>query len=625
MRPLAARGPRRAPGPGGGAGRPGTATAGGWWLVGALGAAVVGAGWCGAAAAEAAGGPGCAVPPLRSALVVALRAGERPGSPLPAGAACSPNRVVFWAAAGVVLCAGVGLLVAVAAHPSVASRARATPSRPLGFGRVPVAPAVRRRRRRGAAFPSGAGGAGGGQADAGWASRSELAPLVVPRPQPGRLVLGRAGRRLLAAEARQSVLVVGPTQTGKTVGFAVPALLEWEGPALVTSVKTDLVRDTIEARGARGRTWVYDPASVTGLARHEWSPLAGAGTWTGARRTAAALVGAARAGTNGTADADFWYATASKLLAPLLFAAAVSGRTMADVVRWVDTQETAEICDVLAEAGVEEALLAAEASFSREERARSSIFTTAETVLDPFADLDQGGVPAAGAIDPDPLLDGGRNTLYLCAPVHEQKRLRPLFSALVDQVVAEVYDRCSATGRPLDPPLLLVLDEAAAIAPLEDLDSLAATGAGQGIQLVTVWQDLAQVTARYGSRAASVVNNHRAKILLSGVSDPATLEQVSGLVGESGTPTASVTVDGQGMTSTTESTAFRRLAPSDALRRIPPGQGLLVYGHLRPTRIRLRPWFDEPHLTGPGSFWSWTGRRSGRRRGPTASSPASAA
>lgn len=388
----------------------------------------------------------------------------------------------------------------------------------------------------------------------------------------------------------------------KTVGFAIPALLEWQGPALVTSVKTDLVRTTHAARSDLGRTWVYDPAAVTGLVRDAWSPLNAATSWAGARRAAVALVNAARAGTTGPSDADFWYATAAKLLAPLLFAAAVSGGTMADVVRWVDTQETAEVCDVLAAAGVEEALLAAEASFGREERARSSIFTTAETVLDPFA--DPGSDPPAGAddIDPAPLLDGGRHTLYLCAPSHEQKRLRPLFSTLVEQVVTAVYERCSATGTPLDPPLLLVLDEAAAIAPLEDLDDVAATGAGQGIQLVTIWQDLAQVMARYGGRAPSVINNHRAKVLLSGVSDPATLEQLSGLVGESGAPTSSVTVDAQGGRSTTESTSFRRLAPSDALRRIPPGHGLLLYGHLPPARIRLRPWYEDPALASMAGY-----------------------
>ena len=87
-------------------------------------------------------------------------------------------------------------------------------------------------------------------------------------------------------------------------------------------------------------------------------------------------------------------------------------------------------------------------------------------------------------------------------------------------------------GRPLDPPLLVVLDEAANIAPLAELDGLAATCAGHGVQLVTVWQDLAQMTARYGPRAATVLNNHRGRIFLSGIADPSTLDHASHLVGD---------------------------------------------------------------------------------------------
>lgn len=409
-------------------------------------------------------------------------------------------------------------------------------------------------------------------------------------------MLGRWRRQLVAAEARQSVLVVGPTQTLKTAGLAVPALLEWEGPVLATSVKSDLLRDSQAARQGLGRVWIYDPAACTGLPSAGWSPLSAASTWAGARRTAAAMVEAARPGAGGLADADFWYATSAKLLAPLLFAAAVSGRTMADVVRWVDSQEEAEILEILASAGVEEAVLAAEASFGREERARSSIFTTTETVLDPFADPHVASTEAKREIDASPLLDGGRHTLYLCAPAHEQRRLRPLFSALVAQVVHAVYERAAATGRPLDPPLLLVLDEAAAIAPLEDLDVLAATGAGQGIQLVSVWQDLAQVSSRYGARAASVVNNHRAKLFLSGISDLATLDPVSAMVGDTDAFTSSSTLAPDGTRSQTEATVLRRLVPGDALRRIAPGQGLLLYGHLPPVALRLRPWFSDRSL-----------------------------
>jgi type IV secretion system protein VirD4 len=167
---------------------------------------------------------------------------------------------------------------------------------------------------------------------------------------------------------------------------------------------------------------------------------------------------------------------------------------------------------------------------------------------------------------------------------------------LLHTVISSAFELANRHGGPLDPPLLVVLDEAANIAPLRDLDSLASTAASHGIQLVSVFQDLAQITTRYGERAHTVVNNHRAKILLSGISDTQTLEYASRLLGDEEVLQSSVTRGGQGSRSTTESTTLRSLAPAHVLRGIRPGEGVLVYGHLPPARLSLRPWFKERDL-----------------------------
>lgn len=490
-----------------------------------------------------------------------------------------------------------------------------------------------------------------------WADRRAVRGLAVGGTDARRLGLGtvlgprcRSGRTRLAAEPAQSVAVVGPTQSGKTTGLAVPAILAWQGPVLAASVKTDLVRDTIAWRRRCGRVWCFDPGRATGLARADWSPLATARTWPGARRVAADLTEVARAeGT--TPDGEFWYATAAKLLAPLLFAAAVAGASMADVVRWVDTQEVHEVLAILEAAAVPEALQAARASWQRDDRQRSAVYTTAETVLDPFAGDRPMGPAVAGAgaaepldlaaaggrgssgrlradtpplgtrlgarsgadIDPEGLF-GGANSLYLCAPAHDQRRLRGVFVALVKQVIETGFARASRTGQPLDPPLLVVLDEAANIAPLADLDGLAATCAGHGIQLVTVWQDLAQVRARYGERAATVVNNHRAKLFLSGTSDPLTLDHASHLAGEEDLLVSSFTTSAAGDRTVTASPLRRPLLPPDALRRMPPGTGVLLYGSLPPVRVALRPWYEDPVLAARGRADLEAARRAARRR-----------
>ena len=449
-----------------------------------------------------------------------------------------------------------------------------------------------------------------------WARRKDLKALLVEHraAHPGRLALGAVPGlvrpALVVAERAQSVVVVGPTQSGKTTALAVPAILAWEGPVVAASVKSDLLRETRDRRNERGRVWCIDPTGATGVGPSTWSPLTRCAEWARARRVAADLAETAKAdGT--TADGEFWYATAAKLLAPLFFAAACDGRSMADVVRWVDTQEASEVSLILEQVGVPEALDAARASWCRDERTRSSVYTTAETILAPFADA---GDRPRNAFEPPDLL-GGSHTLYLCAPAHDQRRLRGYFSALTQQVLAHAFAEATRSGKPLDPPLLVVLDEAAHIAPLPELDGLAATCASHGIQLVTVWQDLAQVRARYGSRAPTVLNNHRAKLFLPGIADPDTLDYASRLIGDEEITVPSLTRDSTGGRSTTSSKGPRRLLPPEDLRCLRRGEAVLVYGTLPPARLRLRPWWATRRAPrrGPPGWGRPSGARSATR------------
>src|SRR2546423_2950237 len=47
-----------------------------------------------------------------------------------------------------------------------------------------------------------------------------------------------------------------------------------------------------------------------------------------------------------------------------------------------------------------------------------------------------------------------------------------------------------------------------------------------------------------------------------------------------------------GRHSMNESTSYRPLLPVEDLRRLRPGEGVLLYGHLRPTPVRLRPFYE---------------------------------
>lgn len=434
-----------------------------------------------------------------------------------------------------------------------------------------------------------------------WARPGQIRSLIVHDIPDDRVVLGRLGHRLVAAEPRRSVLVVAPTQAGKTTRFVIPTVLRWNGPMVVTSVKPDVLRLTLSERRRRGPAYVFDPTGATGIPSVKWSPLLTCGTYQDAERTAAWLIEAA--GDPRGENAKFWEGLAGRLLAPLLFAAAGTDRGIRDVSSWVDRREVAQVREALNWLGDLDALDAWAATCAREERQRDSVYGTAETILSAFA--SPSGRAATEMTTPDYaaglVLDVRRllaedATLYVVAPAHEQGRLRPLFESLVQAVLRAAQDRHAATGAPLDPALMLMLDEAANIAPLRQLATYASTGAGQGIQICSVWQDLAQVETIYGRRAATVINGHTARVFLAGSADLSTLDTTSRMIGDHEAHRASVSRSGDGQRSVSESSAETRVAPVEYLRQVPPDTAVVLYGRAPVIRLTTTPWYDDAML-----------------------------
>jgi type IV secretion system protein VirD4 len=437
------------------------------------------------------------------------------------------------------------------------------------------------------------------QHGAKWASRWNLRHLLVLTPRPGRITLGRRGgwfgRLLLAVESCHSLLCFGPAGSFKTAGLVIPAILEWQGPVITTSIKPDVLRATLRRRLAMGEVWVYDPLGLSGVPGAQWTPLAHCHTYSAARKVARTLADAADVQGLREQDNNYWTLLGAKLLGVLLYAAARSDRTMADVARWVDIQDQDEVTQALEQAGDAMALDAWSACRARPENTLGSVYGTAETLLDVFADPVVAASAEGCDLDVDALLHGA-NTLYLYAPANEQSRLRPLFELLVGTIITHAEEL--AARQPdgmLDPRLLVCLDEAGNCAALAKLPELATTARGQGIQLVTIWHDLGQLHHRYGRRASTVLNGHRAKLFLSGQADVDSLELASKLIGEEQITHTAHTA-GDGRASVTNSTAYRRLVPLEVLRQLRPREGVLLYGHLPPARVRLRAWFRVRRL-----------------------------
>jgi type IV secretion system protein VirD4 len=437
-----------------------------------------------------------------------------------------------------------------------------------------------------------------------WAAGSELRALR-RSPGVGRLTLGRHAGRRLYAEQRHALVAFGPPQSGKSAGLAVPALLEWEGPAVASSIKTDLLAVTLARRRELGPVFVFDPFGLSGTTSHTWSPLHAAGSWDGALEVAWRLAAAGELDGRGVEGGDFWAVAAEQRLAPLLFAAARSGAGVGALVRWAYGQGARELDQALAvlagEARTEAELGDAHAAYdavrafeSQADRTRSSIEATAQALLRAYRFTRVARSAASAEIIADRLLDEAA-TLFLIGDAKSSKLLRPIFLALLGEIVDRAYERATHAGGRLERPLLLCLDEAGNVAPLPNLAEVASTAPSHNIQLVSIFHDLAQARSRYGRQAETVINSHRARLLLPGVADLDTLRYFADLLGEEEVREVTRTTGSGGAT---RSIGWRRrpFVPAESLRQLPDRHGLLIYGRLAPVQVRLRMWFEDRAL-----------------------------
>jgi type IV secretion system protein VirD4 len=444
----------------------------------------------------------------------------------------------------------------------------------------------------------------------------EFAPLppfdLVPREVVYLGLDPADGLRPCWTTPEDSVGIIGPPRYGKSSGVIVPALLAWDGPAVATSTRGDLLRATGDWRahlGARrgGGVAVYDPlGSEPGVTSLHWSPLSGCADPSVAYRRAGAMVAVVG---KGITDGEHWRAGAAVLLRGMFHAAAVTGLDLLHVRRWLATQNVRDPARLLRDGNSPAAGWAddLEGMTQLGDRERGSFFSVARTCLDATAEPRVLASTTGPGLDIDTFLRTG-STLYIVGPSHYQAVLAPLVVGLVDAIAQRAAELAAVSpGGRLDPRLLLALDEVANIAPLESLPSLVSEGGGRGI--VTVWaaQSLAQLRARYGADLQqAILTASTAKLVYGGMSNGNDLRDISGWAGEyreaqvtyysgGGDVTRSpaqpgrlVGDDGGGRQHAVGS-LYRPVLPVEALQQLPPLHAWLFYRSDSPLLVETRP------------------------------------
>lgn len=438
---------------------------------------------------------------------------------------------------------------------------------------------------------------------AAWATTRDVKGLITDEPDSRRLMLGWLDKKQLTNGIRRSVLICAPTGAGKTPRYVVPIVLDHgAAPAVVTSIKTDVLRLTATHRAQVGRILVFDPTDTSGLSdRCTWSPLQNVRTYADADKAAAWVTESSAVEGRSSQDQEFWDSLGRRMLAPLMFAAVAVGHGMAQVVQWALRSDEEAVAEILGEAGDVDAEDAWRAHCNTTERTKSSIYQTAWRVLEPWGQPDvkravDGRRAGVHTLDISALIHS-TDTLYLVAPAGQQRRLTGIFEAVLNAIIEEVEVYSNARGLPLDPPLLIALDEAANAATPRRLAAIASSGANQGMLVASVWQDLGQLELVYGhDQARTILSNHTAQIFMAGINDPETTKMISDRIGSHTVTRRTHSHDQLGRVSISSHVAEEDLAPPEWLNRMAPGTAIVLIAGQKPIRVSLPAWFEDDDL-----------------------------
>ncbi|WP_432027896.1 type IV secretory system conjugative DNA transfer family protein [Streptomyces sp. 1222.5] len=338
----------------------------------------------------------------------------------------------------------------------------------------------------------------------------DAAPAEAPRRASAPAALdavaadaGRAG----GWEAPETPRDEGPVRYGSREirrPAAARAVRDAEGPALVVTSNPALWQDTKDARAKLGPSLLYDPTHLCDTpARLHWSPTAGCEDRQTALNRATALLGPVRP----TARIDQAVAdTAITLLRSYLHAAALENRTVRHVHRWSQGTQVQDAVRTLrthpkaapGAAGELEAALTAhperrDIAQELTSRALSALFTV---------NVREACTPhRTDALALDSFVHEG-GTLYVVGESIEDPRSNPGAMPLLTALVSSVVERGrrmaerSSSGR-LDPPLAVVLDDIAAVAPFPELPALLAAGPGQGLPTLVLLRSQEQARSRW--------------------------------------------------------------------------------------------------------------------------------
>jgi hypothetical protein len=471
-----------------------------------------------------------------------------------------------------------------------------------------------------------------------WWQRSRL-PMRAFAVYVGRATSAKAGDLWVSSNRR--VRIVARSGWGKSHRLMIPIIRNLVGPALISSIETDIFTATVKAREQRwpdGRprrlpervpgnpfipgdkgTWqrpvkeqypvfVIDcsPAAgklTTKYPSPQWNPIPGCENYATALRRAEALVCGVdpESGGSSSETANWFKGSASEVLAAWLHAAAFDPSIeITDFAKWLREKDVDSPSYILT-------------TFASQ--ADPSAITNLQKHLDPAGERTTSSVERftaralAGMIshegqkilgrrdDPDPFdmeaLVEAQGTLYLLAEPEQMKIVRPVLSLIASEMVLaaeQVARHKTGTHKRLPLPFYAILDELRFGVRLPTLPYISNVLRKFGIDYVYACTNGGDEEALYGEADADILQTNATSIY--GGFDKRSAPEINDVAGRADVVVASRNDDG----GVTQSEDHPDVLTAADLQKLGDGGAVIVQGGTAPFLAYIPSTFEDKKL-----------------------------
>ncbi|CAN7571711.1 type IV secretory system conjugative DNA transfer family protein [Pararhizobium sp. LjRoot255] len=347
-------------------------------------------------------------------------------------------------------------------------------------------------------------------------------------------ILGRIGRNILRRQDDRHHLVIGPTRSGKGVGYVIPNALTFSGSMIVTDLKGEIFQHTAGYRKSNGhRVFLFSPG---GKKTHRWNPLDFVRQDRGSRTIDIQNMASILIPETIGSESAVWQGTAQQVIAGVIsyvlestyyknrrnlgevnsiFNAGLDLQTLMKLIKEKEPDLSRFTTDSF------------NAYISLNERAARSALLDIQRAMQPFR--NERVIAATNVTDID-LASMRRRpvTIYLAPNIGDITILRPLLTLFVQQSM-------DLLTREFDPgalPAYFLLDEFRQLKKMDEIMNKLPYVAGYNIKMAFIIQDLKNLDEIYGETSRHSLLGNCGLQLILGANDQATAEYASRALGK---------------------------------------------------------------------------------------------